>query len=188
MKKIFSFVLMALLSMFTIACGDDDPTGNPDDYGMSFPKSYVVDYHVKANDFDNTSDVAGLRVKYYDANGNIQQEDLTTGEWTKQVAFTIGEETKIGMRAEWVLKSHEEINAAEKDEYDLTLDITSLYVCEKRNGTTVTSTFFSKQNVFTNGKVSKDKLLELTGNPHSSFLFVFKTLDNGAVISSEESF
>lgn len=188
MKKIFSFLLLGVLSMFIAACGDDEPTGNPDDYGMSFPKSYVVDYHVKANDFDNTSEVATLRVKYYDNNGNLQEEDLTSGEWTRQVAFSINDGTKIGLRAEWVLKTHEEIEAAEKDRYDLTLDLTSLYVCEKRNGSTVTSTFFSKQNVFTTGEVEKEKLLELTGNPHSSFLFVFKKLDNGECFATEESF
>ncbi len=188
MKKNFSFLFVGIFAMFSVGCGDDDPTGTPDDYGISFPKSYAVDYHVKANDIANTSEVATLHVKYYDADGTIHEEDINSEEWIKKVTFTIGTETKIGMRVEWVLKSHEEIEATEKDEYDLGIDLTSLYVCEKRNGATITSTFFSKQNVLTTGKVSKEKLLELTGNPYSSYLYVFKTLRDGSVISTEESF
>lgn len=189
MRKIGFWLLASVLLTFCSACGDDSPSGDPTDYGISFPKSYVVDYHVKAKDFAHASEVATLRVLYYDESGTIQQLDGVGEEWTKQVRFTVGDNTKIGLRAEWVLKSKEEIAAAAQDSYNLGLDISSLYDCEKNNGTIVTSSFYSKQNVgTTGGDTPKSKLLEMTANPYSSFLYIFKKLDSGGFYGEESSF
>ena len=46
-----------------------------------------------------------------DANGNIVTEEVTEQEWNKHVDFNVGADTRIGLRAEWVLKSKEEIAA-----------------------------------------------------------------------------
>ena len=188
MKQSGFFLLALCFLPLCMACGDDEITGSPIDFSSSIPKTYKVDFRVQAPAINKTADVASLKVRYYDANGNIITEEVTTPEWNKHVEFNVGVDTKIGLRAEWVLKSKEEITAAEEDEYDLTLNINSLYDCVKNDGSVVTSSFFSKQNVGTTGKMAKATILELTGNPYTSFLFVFKKLDNGQFYSSEESF
>lgn len=188
MKKIGFFLLTICILSLCVACGDDEITGSPSDFSPSLPKTYKVDYRVKADAISKTSEVASLRVRYYDANGNIVTEEVTEQEWNKHVDFNVGADTRIGLRAEWVLKSKEEIAAVEEKEYDMTINIASLYDCVRNDGTVITSSFLSKQNVGTTGKMSKEKLLELTGNPYCSFLFVFKKLDNGQFFSAEESF
>ena len=192
MKYFKISLLFALVAMLTACGGDDEPSGTPDDYRMGFITDYDVNLRVKVTDPDAVKDIATLTVRYYDQAGNMQKEIVTGAEWNKNVKYTVGDNLKIGLCAEWTLRTKEEIQAAPKTAYDLGVDITSLYIGTKTNGDKVESTFFSKQNVgISGGAKNKESLIALKESGkriYSSFLFIYKKLSNGGIYAEESNF
>ncbi len=154
-KSIFAYLFLALTMSFTsgmlVSCSDDeiDPNGLGDYYVLAV--AYDVNYVVKAVDEKVLRDLADLQIEYFDEAGVIRCDTITEAQWTKSQHIEVGSNKAIGLRARWIMRDREELEALLASElakgsdsrtmYNLYIDISSPYERISADGTRVESVF-----------------------------------------------
>ena len=192
MIKLRNILFLSVMTLCLASCGDDDNPENPSspESGMkTSPKSYTVDYTVRVADVNALQDIGTLEISYISADGKTHTDIMTASstKWTKTEVFDMTKEVSIGLRARWILKAADVIQAAPQSSYNLNVSIESPYTITYKDNSTRESLFKSLSYQYVSDEyLTKEAIAEKAGKvkPFTSFCFNYKITENGFSFST----